>query len=117
MSALPDKYPQLLNFLKDKVRFAKQQVALSVNRELLSVYWLIGKTIEEQQKTEGWGSKVIEQLSNDLSSEFPDMKGFSSRNLLYMRQFAEAYTIAQPSVAQLQTNDFREVELTQPVVL
>ncbi|MDD6357689.1 MAG: PDDEXK nuclease domain-containing protein [Bacteroidales bacterium] len=116
MSTLPDKYPHLLSFLKDRVRAAKRHAVLSVNKELLSVYWLIGKTIEEQQKLEGWGSKVIEQLSKDLSSEFPDMKGFSSRNLLYMRQFAEAYTITQPVVAQLQTDDFQSIEFAQPLV-
>lgn len=116
MSTLPDKYPQLLSFLKGKVRLAKQQAALSVNREMLSVYWLIGKTIGEQQKSEGWGSKVIDQLSKDLSSEFPDMKGFSPRNLLYMRQFAEAYTITQPLVVNLQSGDFQTIEFTQPQV-
>ena len=116
MSTLPDKYPHLLSFLKDRVRAAKRHAVLSVNKELLSVYWLIGKTIEEQKKIDGWGSKVIEQLSKDLSSEFPDMKGFSSRNLLYMRQFAEAYTITQPVVAQLQTDDFQAIEFAQPLV-
>ncbi len=116
MSTLPDKYPQLLSFLKGKVRAAKQRAILSVNKELISIYWLIGKTIEEQQKSEGWGSKVIDQLSKDLSSEFPDMKGFSPRNLLYMRQFAEAYTITQPLAANLQLNDFQVIEFTQPLV-
>ena len=66
MSTLPDKYPHLLSFLKDRVRAAKRHAVLSVNKELLSVYWLIGKTIEEQKKIDGWGSKVIEQLSKDL---------------------------------------------------
>lgn len=116
MSTLPDKYPHLLSFLKERVRAAKQRAILSVNKELISVYWLIGKAIEEQQKIEGWGSKVIEQLSKDLSSEFPDMKGFSSRNLLYMRQFAEAYAITQPVAAQLHVGDFQTIEFAQPVV-
>ena len=116
MSTLPDKYPHLLSFLKDRVRAAKQRAILSVNKELLSIYWLIGKTIEEQQKIDGWGSKVIEQLSKDLSSEFPDMKGFSSRNLKYMRKFATTYPIVQPLVAQLQEDNFQTLEFMQPVV-
>ena len=116
MSTLPDKYPHLLSFLKDRVRAAKRHAVLSVNKELLSVYWLIGKTIEEQKKIDGWGSKVIEQLSKDLSSEFPDMKGFSSRNLNYMRKFATTYQIVQPLVAQLQEDDFQAIEFMQPVV-
>lgn len=116
MSTLPDKYPHLLSFLKDRVRAAKQRAILSVNKELLSVYWLIGKAIEEQQKIDGWGSKVIEQLSKDLSSEFPDMKGFSSRNLKYMRKFATTYQIVQPVVAQLQEDDFQAIEFVQPTV-
>ena len=116
MSTLPDKYPHLLSFLKDRVRAAKRHAVLSVNKELLSVYWLIGKTIEEQKKIDGWGSKVIEQLSKDLFFEFPDMKGFSSRNLKYMRKFAATYPIVQPLVAQLQEDDFQTIGFTQPVV-
>lgn len=116
MSTLPDKYPQLLSFLKGKVRSAKQRAILSVNKELISIYWLIGKTIEEQQKIEGWGSKVIEQLSKDLTSEFPDMKGFSPRNLKYMRKFAATYQIVQPLVAQLQEDDYQKIEFVQPLV-
>jgi len=57
----------------------------------LSLYWQIGTDILQQQKEEGWGTKVIERLATDLKQEFPNVGGFSSRNLKYMRAFAEAY--------------------------
>jgi len=71
---------------------------------LLELYWDIGKTIVEKQKEEGWGTKLIERMSKDLKSAFPKMTGLSARNMLYMRQFAEAYpdfTITQRVVAQI----------------
>ena len=60
---------------------ARQRALLSVNKELLQVYWEIGSVILEQQKDAGWGSKIIDRLSADLRTEFPDFKGFSVRNL------------------------------------
>lgn len=77
---------------------------LAVNRELLVLYWQIGYDILQRQQTEGWGSKVIDRLAKDLKREFPDMRGFSSRNLKYMRAFAEAYPdeqIVQEQLAQI----------------
>ena len=64
---------------------------MSVNRELVLLYWDIGRRILERQRSEGWGARVIDRLSTDLRREFPEMRGFSSRNLKYMRAFAEAY--------------------------
>lgn len=64
---------------------------LSVNKELLQLYWDIGNDILVSQAQEKWGAKVIPKLSKDLKSAFPDMRGFSERNLKYMRQFAEVY--------------------------
>ena len=107
-SDLTKNYPEVLSSLKDKIRLAKQRASLSVNAELIAVYWEIGNAILEQQKMEGWGAKIISQLARDLKMEFPDMKGFSERNLKYMRAFAEAYTmssIVQPPVAQIQSNE------------
>ena len=77
---------------------------VTVNQELLLLYWDIGKSILERQQKHGWGSKVVERLSEDLRTEYPNMEGFSKRNLLYMRQFAEAYpdfSIAQAPLAQI----------------
>jgi predicted nuclease of restriction endonuclease-like (RecB) superfamily len=88
---LPAGYAQVLTDLKARIRSAQARAGLSVNRELVLLYWYIGRQILESQKREGWGAKVIDHLSRDLSHEFPDVKGFSPRNLKYMRAFAEAY--------------------------
>jgi predicted nuclease of restriction endonuclease-like (RecB) superfamily len=64
----------------------------AVNRELVLLYWAIGRRILENQRLEGWGAKVIDRLSQDLRKTFPEMTGFSSRNLKYMRAFAEAWS-------------------------
>ena len=84
-------YPSLLTDLKTQIRAARTKAALAVNRELILLYWSIGRQILEQQKRQGWGAKVVPQLAKDLRLEFPDMKGLSRTNLLYMRAFAEAY--------------------------
>ncbi len=88
---LPAGYAAILAELKDQIRSARLKAGLAVNRDLVLLYWRIGKQIREQQHEEGWGSKVIERLSLDLLREFPEMKGLSSRNLKYMRAFYEAY--------------------------
>jgi hypothetical protein len=101
-------YVQILADLKVKIREAHQRAAVKVNTELLALYWEIGKAILEQQAQLGWGAKVIKQLSSDLKEEFPDMKGFSERNLKYMRAFAEAYpdfTIVQAPLAQIENSN------------
>jgi predicted nuclease of restriction endonuclease-like (RecB) superfamily len=84
-------YTEFLQSLKEKITKAQVRAALAVNRELVLLYWQIGREILERQKAQGWGAKVIEQLSKDLRSAFPEMKGFSRTNLLYMRSFAENY--------------------------
>jgi predicted nuclease of restriction endonuclease-like (RecB) superfamily len=77
---------------------------ISVNRELIWLYWEIGSAILQRQEESAWGDKVVEQLAADLKMEFPSTNGFSKRNLLYMRQFAEAYPdfeIVQAPLAQI----------------
>jgi predicted nuclease of restriction endonuclease-like (RecB) superfamily len=69
----------------------RQGQTLAVNRELVLLYWQIGRDILDRQAQQGWGAKVIDRLAQDLRSAFPDMKGFSPRNLKYMRAFAEAW--------------------------
>lgn len=99
-----DGYDALLKGLKERIRHAQVRAALSVNNELISLYWQIGKEILEQQKALGWGAKVIAKLAADLRSSFPEMRGFSPRNLKYMRAFAEAYPdfeFVQQAVAQI----------------
>jgi len=97
-------YEQLLSDLKNRITSARTRAALAVNRELIILYWQIGHDILERQKRDGWGSKVIERLANDLRHEFPDMKGFSPRNLKYMRKFAAAWSdeqFVQQAAAQI----------------
>ena len=98
-------YIEILQSLKDKIKQARLRATISVNNELLKVYWEIGNTILLQQKNEGWGTKVIDRLVVDLNLEFPDMKGLSPRNIKYMRAFSEAFpdfTTVQGSIAQSQ---------------
>lgn len=97
---IPEGYAELLEQLKLRIRSARWQAALSVNRELIRLYWEIGQSILERQEREGWGTKVIERLAADLRHEFPDMRGLSRANLFYMRAFAEAYR-GEPIVQQL----------------
>ena len=89
--SLPHGYAKLLEELKKKIRLARVKAALAANRVMVLLYWQIGKAILERQKKEGWGAKIIDRLSKDLTHSFPDMKGFSPRNLKYMRSFAEVY--------------------------
>ena len=99
-----NEYVAFLEALKQRIRSAQVKAALAVNRELVLLYWQIGRDILTRQEKEGWGSKVIQQLAKDLKREFPNMKGFSSRNLNYMRAFAQAYPdeqIVQHVAAQI----------------
>ncbi len=99
-----ENYADFLRSLKERIRQAQIKAAWSVNREMVLLYWQIGKDILTRQQEKGWGAKVVEQLAKDLKHEFPDAKGFSSRNLKYMRAFAEAYPdpqIVQQVAAQI----------------
>lgn len=101
---LHPEYQQLLTDLKARVATSRYKAALSVNQELTLLYHHIGRTILSAQEQEGWGAKVIDHLSKDLQSAFPDMKGFSVRNLKYMRKFAQEYpdtAFGQAPLAQL----------------
>ena len=88
---LDKNYLETLTSLKEKIKTAQIKALVSVNSELINLYWEIGKTILEQQEKQGWGANVINQLSKDLQKDFPEMKGFSPRNLGYMKKFAETY--------------------------
>ena len=101
---LPADYAVWLTELKARIHGAQQRATLAVNRELVLLYWQIGRDILDRQGREGWGAKVIERLAQDLRNAFPEMKGFSPRNLKYMRAFAEAWpdeAIVQGALAQL----------------
>ena len=85
-------YISLLDDIKSQIRHAQIRAGLAANRELITLYWEIGKLIVERQKAEGWGSGVIERLSRDIQRAFSDIKGFSTRNIWRMRSFYLAYT-------------------------
>ncbi|WP_247356738.1 PDDEXK nuclease domain-containing protein [Bradyrhizobium sp. 160] len=84
-------YSAFVSDLKRKIAEARHRAALSVNRELILLYWNIGRDILARQDREGWGAKVIDRLADDLGRAFPEMTGLSARNLKYMRAFAEAW--------------------------
>lgn len=90
-SLFPDNYDDFFRDLKERIRSTQVKAALAVNQELILLYWQIGREILQRQQEEGWGTKVVERLAHDLRMEFPEMTGFSPRNLKYMRAFAEAY--------------------------
>ena len=100
----PAGYADWLRELKARIHSAQQRATLAVNRELVLLYWQMGHDILARQQEQGWGAKVIERLAHDLRTAFPDMKGFSPRNLKYMRAFAEAWPdteFVQAVLAQL----------------
>lgn len=85
------QYTKILQEIKQEIREGRYKAVLAANKELILRYWSVGNIILKYQKAEGWGSKVIDTIAKELSSEFPDLQGFSSRNLKYMRKFAEEY--------------------------
>ncbi|GAB1232611.1 hypothetical protein UT4_10770 [Ferrigenium sp. UT4] len=98
-------YKAFLTDIKRRIQSAQIKAAVSVNRELILLYWDMAEQISQKQKTSTWGDGFLAQMSRDLQSEFPDMKGFSLRNLKYMRQWfqfwSEGVQIGQQAVAQL----------------
>jgi len=91
MTPLPADYNQLLADVKERIRSAQYAALKVVNTELVGLYWDLGRMIVERQNQAGWGTSVVEQLSQDLRREFPGVAGFSVQNLWYMRQFHMEY--------------------------
>lgn len=124
-------YTNLLNQVKQKAREAQLRAVLAANSQMLLLYWQLGHIIISNQANEGWGAKVIDRLSADLKKEFPELKGFSPRNLLYMKQFAADYpihvlqsfnqiedglrspSISQQVVAKLLSTDKEQIDIPQ----
>ena len=108
-------YEDWQSLISDKIRKAQIRTSLTVNSEMLQLYWDIGNSILVVQKQLGWGQKIIDKLSLDIKRKFPESTGFSVRNLKYMRSFAEAYSdfpIMQVPLAQAE-NEFVQVPLAQ----
>src|SRR5271167_4768402 len=95
---MPAAYGDWLAELKTQIRETRLRASLSVNVELIGLYWRIGRDILERQERDGWGARVVGRLAADLRAEFPGMRGFSRANLLYMRAFAEAWP--DPKIVQ-----------------
>ncbi|MDF1581758.1 MAG: PDDEXK nuclease domain-containing protein [Methyloprofundus sp.] len=101
---LPESYAGFFVEIKEQIRKERLKAVISANSALVLMYWNIGKSILHRQNNEGWGAKVIDRLSVDLKDEFPEMSGFSARNLKYMRKFAENWpdiAIVQEVLAQI----------------
>jgi predicted nuclease of restriction endonuclease-like (RecB) superfamily len=89
--SIPEDYYDFLRELKGRILQAQVRAVISVNRELVLLYWQIGRDVLTLQQQRGWGAKIIDNLAADLQKAFPEMKGFSPRNLKYMRTFAGTY--------------------------
>jgi len=101
---MPMDYAAWLADLKSRIHRERLRVVLASNAVMVLLYWDIGRSILDKQADQGWGSRVIDRLAGDLREAFPEMKGFSPRNLKYMRAFAAAWPereIVQRTVAQL----------------
>jgi predicted nuclease of restriction endonuclease-like (RecB) superfamily len=103
-SEVPRDYADALGAIKQRIREERLRVVLAANAAMVLLYWDIGRMILERQDRAGWGAKVIDRLAADLRDAFPDMKGFSPRNLKYMRAFAAAWpeqAIVQEALARI----------------
>ncbi|PID55769.1 MAG: hypothetical protein CR986_10615 [Ignavibacteriae bacterium] len=101
-----EEYKSWISGLKNKIQTAQIKASLSVNSEMLNLYWEIGKSISEKLSFANWGTKVVDNVSKELQQTFPDLNGFSRRNLLFMRQWFEFY----------QSSDFKQVEIMKQLV-
>ncbi|KRF08610.1 hypothetical protein ASH00_02590 [Arthrobacter sp. Soil782] len=103
-ATMPHWYPELLDTITGRIAAGRTKAITAANQELAATYWDIGHEILQRQNAEGWGAKIIARLSTDMREKFPDAKGFSPRNLKYMRTFADSWTleaIVQAPLAQL----------------
>jgi predicted nuclease of restriction endonuclease-like (RecB) superfamily len=107
--SLTGEYAQTLAGLKRQIQEAKLKAAISLNQELLRLYWTIGKTIIDKQENSGWGTKLIERLAKDLKDEFPDEGGFSRTNVFRMRAFYLAYSNCLTAAGQLDEDQIKVV--------
>src|SRR3990167_9245792 len=85
------QYLKLLQDIKSRIRAAQYEALKAVNKELITLYWDIGKMIAQRQKGDTWGKSIVQQLAADLQKEFPGIRGFSEQNLWRMKQFYQAY--------------------------
>ena len=117
-TAIPIReYAQTLADLKKQIQEAQVKTALSANKELIKLYWSIGKTIAEKQGISGWGTSVVEQLAKDLQKAFPGIEGFSPRNIFRMRAFYLTYQIVTQAASQFNQLPFFRIPWFHNVIL
>ena len=85
LAEMPDGYVDMRDTIIAKIKESRVRVAVRANSDMMELYWSIGNEILRRQKNEGWGTRVIDRLSQDLKDIYPDMSGFSPRNLKYMK--------------------------------
>jgi len=113
-----EEFKNYASFLKEiKIRIQRAQVKanFAVNRELILLYWNVGKMVYKIQKSVGWGKGIIPRLAKDIKNEFPEIKGFSERNIGRMKTFYQEYTLLQEAVTQNPNEDNTGSNLPQPV--
>jgi predicted nuclease of restriction endonuclease-like (RecB) superfamily len=115
LAGLPSGYAEFLEDLKSRIRTAQVKAALSVNRELIRLYWDIGGMIVERQRAEGWGKSVVERLAADIQHESPGVSGFSMQNMWKMRAFYLAWTDPVRNLSQGVRETEATANLSQPV--
>lgn len=104
LSEMSDVYLKFIEEVKSEIQKQRISVVLNANSSMICLYWNIGRAILKKQEGEGWGAKVIDRMAKDLKDAFPEMSGFSPRNIKYMRKFAECwpdFQIVQQVVAQI----------------
>ncbi len=116
------EYKKWLSELKEKINSAQIKAALQLNEQLLQLYWELGEQIIKKLNDEKWGNSVVDNLSSDLQLSFPEIKGFSRRNLFYMKRWVEFYssknTKVQQAVAQIKNTIVQQAvaQLKMPIV-
>jgi len=116
LAEVPGGYIDMRNAIIAKIQESRLRFAIQVNSGMIELYWEIGNEILNRQKNEGWGTKVIDRLSKDLKDTYPELNGFSPRNLKYMRKFAEHWPdvqIVQQVVAQVPWHYIYQVKLKE----
>ncbi|MGN1404660.1 MAG: DUF1016 N-terminal domain-containing protein [Erysipelotrichaceae bacterium] len=104
LSEMSESYLDFISTIKKEIESRRLKIVLNANSGMICLYWYIGNAILKKQKEEGWGTKVIDRMAKDLKDAFPDMSGFSPRNIKYMRKFAECwpdFEFVQRVVAQI----------------
>ncbi|GAB6888700.1 hypothetical protein JCM13304A_21990 [Desulfothermus okinawensis JCM 13304] len=108
-----EDYKNFITQIKNKIHSAQIKAAISVNKQMLKLYWFLGSEIVKKQKIANWGDGLLKQISADLKREFPEIKGFSYRNIKYMKQWysfwQQEVTKGQQVVAQLKNHPIFQI--------